>query len=170
MPTGTYEIEGGKELEALVARLRRYPEIVAGEVVPTFSRIVIRLADAIGRFTPVYRNRLKTAILGSPRVERVGSEVVGLVSAMDIPYAMDMEVGPPAGMEPDMGELRKWSARVLGDEEKAVDVAVALFEGRARVQKRPYAMFARGWKETAGYARSQFRGMLGRIVGKLAGR
>ncbi len=174
MPGGTYEVEGGEELEALIERLRRYPEIVVGEVEPTFSRIVIRLADAIGRHTPVYRNRLKTAILSSPRVEvqpgPVGSEVVGFVSAMDIPYAMDMEVGPPAGIEPDMGELRTWAGRVLGDEDAAGDVAVALYEGRARVQRKPYAMFARGWKETIGFAGGQFRGMLGRIVDKLAGK
>jgi len=170
MPQGTYEVEGGEEVAALAARLRRYPEIVVEEVAPTFRRIVIRLADAIAQQTPVYRARLKTAIQGSPRVEVQGNEVIGMVSAMDIPYALDMEIGPPSGVEPDMEELRKWAGRVLGDEERAGDVAVALYEGRSAVQQRPYGMFAKGWQATIGFARVELRGMVKRILARLAGK
>ena len=53
--------------------------------------------------------------------------------------------------------------------EMAGKVALALFEGRSRVQREPYGMFARGWKATIGYAREQLRGMLRRIVERLAG-
>ena len=167
MPTGTYSvrIEG---LEETLARLREYPQIVVRVMNSTMRRVVIRLADNIGSHTPVYMNRLKTAILASPKVEVMGGDIRGVVDASDVPYAMDMEVGPPAGEWPDMAALRRWCHLVLNDASLAGAVAQALYEGRSRVQRRPYAMFARGWDDTAPWAEGEFERALVRIVEELA--
>lgn len=170
MTTASYEIRAGPELDALIKRLERYPQIVEGEVVLSFRRIVIKLADNVGRFTPVYRARLKTAILSSPRVRAFGGVVEGTVDDGQVGYGQAMEFGPPAGEWPDMAELGKWAERTLGDAALAQPVARALYEGRSRSQVQPYAMFARGWRETIGWAGDELRGMLGRVVERLAGR
>lgn len=163
----TVRIEG---LEELQERLRRFPEISREELGTAMQRVVITLANNIAGHTPVYMNRLKPAILGSPKVEMIGAGVRGTVDSGDIPYALGLEIGPAARWPEDMEALRRWCKLVLGDEGLALAVASALAEGRSQVQKRPYAMFARGWVETVEYAREQFVGARDRMVERLAGK
>lgn len=162
----TIHVEG---LDELRERLRRYPEIERAVMVPRMKRVVIKLGDNIASYTPVYMGRLQHAVQSSPRVESIGGEVRGSVDAGDVAYAYDMEVGPPAGRWPNMENLRRWCHLVLGDEGAAVAVARALFEGRSRVQRRPYAMFARGWRDTQEWARGEFVKGRDEIVRRLAG-
>lgn len=168
----TVTVEGLEELEA---RLERYPEIAKAVLVPTMTRVVTRTADNIalpvnaGGPMPVYRGRLQFAVKSSPKVESLGGEIKGAVDSGDVPYAYDMEVGPPAGQQPDILLLRRWCHLVLGDAGAAVAVAKALFEGRSRVQRRPYAMFARGWVATVEWARGEFVKARNEIVRRLAG-
>lgn len=158
------EVEG---LEELQEQLERYPQIAQAVLVPTMKRVVIRGAGNVKGFTPVYQSRLVNAIGG--KVQAIGGHVQGIISASGIAYAVDMEIGPPAGVWPDMTALRRWAHLVLRDEEAAPAVARALFEGRSRVQLRPYAMFARGWLKTKSWASEQFRKARDDIVRRLAG-
>lgn len=154
-------------LEELRERLRRYPEIAQAVMIPTMKRAVIHTAGNVKRFTPVYQARLISAIGG--RVEAMGGNVEGFVQASGVEYAIDMEVGPPAGRWPNMENLRRWAHLVLGNVEAAGAVAKALFEGRSRVQIRPYAMFAKGWLKSKGWVRNEFKRARDEIVRRLAG-
>jgi len=159
----TVKIEG---LEELNERLGQYQEIAQAVLIPTMKHIVIQAGGNIKAFTPVYQARLINAIGG--RVEAIGGDITGFVEA-NVPYAMDMEVGPSAGIWPDMDALKRWAHLVLGDAGAAFAVARALYEGRSRVQIRPYAMFARGWLKTKDWAAAEFRRARDEIVRRLAG-
>lgn len=170
MPQVTYTVEA-EGLDEMTERLRRYPEIERQVVVPMMKRVVIGVADNIGRFTPVYQNRLKPAVKSSPKVRRIGDEVVGSVDAGNLPYAPDIEAGPPAGQWPDMLALYRWCELVLGDGELAGAIAVALYEGRSRIQRmQGYRMFASGWAVSYRWVVAQFRAARDEIVRRLAGR
>jgi hypothetical protein len=158
-----------ENLDEVAEALARYPEIASEEIQTTMMTVVIGVANRVGEHTPVFMNRLKPAILASPKVEIVGGEARGIVDAGGVPYALDMEIGPPAGRWPNMGALRRWAHLVLGDESAAGAVARRLFEGTSRVQRRPYAMFARGWVDAKGWVSRQFEVMLKRIVERMAG-
>jgi hypothetical protein len=160
----TVDVEGGDDLRN---RLRRYPQIAQAVLVPAMKRSVIHTSGNVKDFTPVYMSRLVNAI--GERVESIGGEIKGVVHAGDVKYAVDMEVGPPAGRWPNMEALRRWAHLVLGDADAAPAIARALFEGRSRVQRRPYAMFAKGWKAAKGWVSREFRRARDEIVRRLAG-
>lgn len=169
MPQVIYTVET-EGLDEMTQRLRRYPEIERQVIVPTMKRVVIGVADTITRNTPVYQNRLQPAIKSSPQVKRIGGEVAGTVDAGNVPYAGDIEAGPPAGRWPDTFELRRWCELVLGDAGLTGAIALALYEGRSRIQRmRGYRMFATGWGVSYRWVVDQFRAARDEIVRRLAG-
>jgi hypothetical protein len=131
-------------------------------------RVTRRLADNIGMHTPVYLDRLRPEILRSPKVRTMAGDVRGVVDSGDIPYALAMELGPPARW-PKMDRLREWCRIKLGDASAAFAVGRALAEGRSRSQRNPPAMFARGLMKTRGFIRSEFLRLRNRLVKRLAG-
>ena len=98
------------------------------------------------------------------------AEMRGIVES-DVDYALDVEIGLPAGTWiDDIESLKRWAHLVLGDENAAYAVRASIFARGTKIHphgSRGYYMFARGWLQARPFVSKRFSMVPGEITARI---
>ena len=171
--TATYTVDV-TEVDDFAKVLQRYPEIARTVFQDALAESVILVVSYIQPLTPVNTGFLRGSITGN--VEVLGGGVGGLadmrgIVESDVDYALDVEIGLPAGTWiDDIESLKRWAHLVLGNENAAYAVRASIFARGTRIHphgSRGYYMFARGWFGAKPFVSKRFVDALAEITAKV---
>lgn len=118
-----------------VKLLERVPQRLGLALVRAMRDSAILIQSLAKANAPVFRGLLRASILHSVEVE--GNKIVGRIGSA-LAYAPVVEFGRPTGWFPNVGELRTWARRKLGDARLAFVVGRAI--QRRGFKAKPYLL------------------------------